>query len=782
MQIKQKLIVFPTSRAIREHLLLNKSSNSLLPFFLTIDDFFKKSFFFNNKKLIDEEHKFLLLKESIKFDDFKKLGISSNFTQFLKQSDYIFRFFTEISSEKVDINEIKNVDTYEFYKEHLEILNKIKINYIELLEKNNFIDRVNEANHYKLNKDFLNKFEEIELNFEGYFTKVEFDKILQISENTKLIINLFTNEYNKKSIEAFKSIGFELEENKAYKLDISNKKILEETQVKSILQNFEIKGFASRINQIAYIKATIVSCIQSGVEPSKIVLIVPDEGFINKLKLFDNEGYFNFAMGLDITNSKSYKLLYTLFNLFSDEEFKIDFSIEFFKINKDFLEFIKQNWNNQLTLNIFEFLEKEVLQYEDNEEIIVKLNELFYKFKVLFFTNNSYILVKEALKILLQKIQKTTIDDVNSGKITVMGLLESRAVNFEVVIICDFNEEFIPKISLKDKFLSTKVKEYANLPTIKDRENLQKYYYKRLINNCKSLYVCYTNNELSFISRFASELFNRKIDNRVFDNEYKHIIYNKTNFSHFDKQIIETIDLSKMTWSATSLKAYLQCKRKFYLQYILKLKEHEISLKPKGYELGDIIHKILYEYFEKSLDSFERLEELFVKYTQKNPFLTLELEVWKKKIYKVFENEKQRFENIQILHKELPFNMTYQGINIKGAIDRIDKQDDKYLVIDYKTSSSLKVDSLKNYEKSCDFQLEFYYLAVQELYKTLNIESFYYDLNSAKLLKEEALDAKLELLNTIFNSFKQTKEINFEKCEDKALCSFCSYKIICNRE
>ncbi len=79
----------------------------------------------------------------------------------------------------------------------------------------------------------------------------------------------------------------------------------------------------------------------------------------------------------------------------------------------------------------------------------------------------------------------------------------------------------------------------------------------------------------------------------------------------------------------------------------------------------------------------------------------------------------------------MPFNLIYQDIKIKGVIDRVDKQDEDYLVIDYKTSSSLKVDTIKNYEKSCDFQLEFYYLALQNIYKTTNIQSFYYDLNNA---------------------------------------------------
>lgn len=361
-----------------------------------------------------------------------------------------------------------------------------------------------------------------------------------------------------------------------------------------------------------------------------------------------------------------------------------------------------------------------------------------------------------------------------------MGLLESRAINFDTVIICDFNETYIPKASLKDKFLSTKVKEFAKLPTLKDRENLQKYYYKRLIQNCKNLYVSYVSNDSSTISRFASELFELKAEQSLQDNSYKHILYNKNSLKHFDKQIVKQIDLSKLTWSATSLKTYLQCKRKFYLQYILRLKEHEITLKPKGYELGDIIHKILYEYYESSFDSFERLEALFTKYANKNPFLTLELEVWKKRIKDFYINEQQRVSKIQILHKEMPFNLTYQDIKIKGVIDRVDKDNENFLVIDYKTSSSLKVDTLKNYVKSSDFQLEFYYIALQNIYKTSDIQSYYYDLNSAKLLKEVALNEKLDLLREIFQDLK-TKSVDFEKCEDKATCNFCFYKTICNR-
>ncbi|WP_419777365.1 PD-(D/E)XK nuclease family protein [Malaciobacter marinus] len=780
MQTKQQLIVFPTSRAIREFILNNKQDNSLLPFFLTADEFFKKSFYFNNRKLIDEEQKFLFLKESIKFDDFKKLGISSNFTQFLKQSDYIFRFFTEITSEKVSIEDIKDVDTYEFYKEHLQILEKVKENYEKILDDNGFIDRVNEHKYSQINLEFLNKFSSIEFNFEGYFTKLEFDKILDISKNKDLIINLYTNEYNQKSYEIFKTINLDLKQDFFYKLDITNKKILQESKLETKLDSFKIKGFASRVSQIAFIKTAIVEAINKGIDSSNIALILPDENFANKLRLFDEEKYFNYAMGLDVKNSITYKYLYSLNSYLIEKDMKNLDSLEFFNINKELIEFLNSNYNNKISKEGFEYLCNFLISNEINKELKEKLNELFYKLNNLFFTYKSEILYKELLRILLQKVNSISLDDVNSGKITVMGLLESRTVCFDTVIICDFNEQFIPKASLKDKFLSTKVKEFAKLPTLKDRESLQKYYYKRVIQNCKNLYVSYVSNDTSTISRFASELFDLKKEQALEDNSYKHILYNKNSLKHFDKKIILDIDLSKLSWSATSLKTFLQCKRKFYLQYILKLKEHELSLKPKGFELGDIVHKILYEYYEVGFDSLERLQALFTKYANKNPFLSLELEVYKKKIENFYEYEKNRINKVQVLQKEMPFNLIYQDIKIKGVIDRVDKQDEDYLVIDYKTSSSLKVDTIKNYEKSCDFQLEFYYLALQNIYKTTNIQSFYYDLNNAKLLKEVALNEKLDLLREIFQTLKTTS-VDFEKCEDKSVCNFCIYKTICNR-
>lgn len=786
MLFKKKLLVFPTSRAIRDFITLQKGRNTLLPFILTIDEFFKKSILFNNMKYCEEEQRVLFLNEAIKDINISKLGISDNFTKFLKQSDYIYRFFLELASEKIEISDIQNVDTYDFYFEHLQILKTIQKNYIDILEKNSYVDRINLNKHYKINENFLKKFENVELYFEGYFTKVEFDIVEKISKIKNLNISFYSNIYNQKSLEVFKSLDLNIKINHKYKIDLSNKMILEEKEILNDLAFIELKGFSSRLNQIAYIKSTIVKSVQNGVNPENIALVLPDESFAISLQLFDDEKYFNYAMGKSIKNTNLYQVAYSIYSYLNEDEIKHLEFLNFFKIDKLFIDKnIKTLWNKKATKESFLIITDFIKSFEKNSELLEKFEELLYKLNIILFSTNHFILLKDVYKIFLQRLAKITLDDVNSGKITVLGLLETRAVNFETVIICDFNESFIPKISVKDKFLSTKLKQLSNLPTQFDRESLQKYYYKRLIGSSKNVFISYVNSDTNQISRFANELFNTHIKTDTNDNAYKHILYDNHKISHFDEEIIAKIDLASLRWSATSFRTYLQCKRKFYLQNILKINEHTISLKPKAYELGEIIHSILEDYYKNFTEhNFEKIEDLFNKYKSSNPFLILDLEIWKKKLYSFYLYDKQRLENREIIALEKTFDLEFEGIKIRGVIDRIDKYDDIYEVIDYKTSSTLSVDTLKNYEKTDDFQLEFYYLAMNELYKTSKIEAYYYDLNNTVLINEIALDKKLELLCEKFNEIKEISknEISFSKCEDKSNCTYCAYSIICDRE
>lgn len=788
MQFKNTLLVFPTSRAIRRFHSSFKSSNKLLPFTLSIDEFLKKAISIKTKKYCEREQRFLFLKEAIKNTNIKKLGILDNFSSFLKQYEYIYRFFLELASEKVDILSIQKYDTYEFYEEHLIILQEIRSNYLYLLDKNNYVDKINLDDNYEINKEFLDKFENIEIFFEGYFTKIEFDIIKDISKYKNLQIEFYSNSYNSKSVEVFNEfLKEELKLNYKYNLDLTKSKIISKDEIKTEIKEFSIEAFSSRINQIAYIKSSVVSLVNKGINPSSIAVVLPDEAFASQIQLFDEEKYFNYAMGKDIKTTILYQTTKAISLYLDDEDIKNEINLSFFNIEKTFIDNkIKVLWNKFCKKEDLDFIIEYLKKVENNKELLKKFDELVYKLNILLFSSQNNLTLREVYKILLQALDKLKLDDINSGKVTVMGVLETRAIDFEAIIVPDFNESFIPKKSIKDKFLSSKIKYLSHLPTSQDRESLQKYYYKRLVDSTKYVYISYVNSQENNISRFASELFsNTDIKKIINDEKYKHILYNTSILKHFDGQIIEYIDLSNFTWSATSLKSFLDCKRKFYLQYILRIKEHTISLKPKAFELGSIVHKVLEDFYRQDDLSYESLEKIFNEQKTKNAFLRLDLEIWKKRLFEFHKFDMQRLKDRKILEIEKSFNIDFEGIKISGFIDRIDLYNkNTYEVIDYKTSSSLKVDSSRNYDKSSDFQLEFYYLATQDFYKSDNIKVFYYDLSNLKLLEEVTLDKKLELLR---NKFKQINElskdkISFDKCENKVICTFCPFKVICKRD
>ena len=778
------LIVFPTSRAIRQYIQTQKSVDIFLPKTISIGDFFSKVSINTNKLLINNDLRILYLKKAIHNIDIDKLGLSKNFSKFYNQSEYIFKFFNELNSEFKTIDDINSSDTYAFYIEHIEILNKLYTEYTTILNENNLIDSAILPTQYEINKQYLQEYDDIIIHYEGYFSTYEFAVIKEASEYSNLKIQMSINTFNKRNIKIFEDLDIQLEVDNIYEIDLSNKKIISQSKYSNNLDNHIIYPVKQRITQISFIKYAITNMIKTGIEASDIIVVLPDEKFAQYLKLFDNEKYFNFAMGNDIKQSNTYKNASALNNYINKSEPKDKKRIEFLELNIEYINNIKNVWNKQLTKDSYFELIDFIISNEINQDILEKVEDIKLSLNNLFFINElvyeikNELLLKDAYKIFLSKLSKITLDDTRSGKITVLGILETRDISYDGVIVIDFNDNKIPKRSIKDKFLSSKVKEHTKLPTLKDRENLQKYYYKKLFDSAKQISISYLDDDSNTISRFSNELFEKQNIKKV---DFSSILQKDVDIKLFNKDIYMDIDLSVQSWSATSLKTYLECKRKYYFNYILKIKEHSISLKPKGYEVGLIIHDILENMYKTSNLSYDYLCNKLTTHQNKNPYLTLELEIWKKKLKKFIAKEKQRFtqDNIEVYSLEKAFNIKYNGINIKGAIDRIDKlSDNTYAILDYKTSSTLKIDTAKTYENSKDFQLEFYYLAC----KDINISQVaYYDLNDALIKKEELLEEKLLRLDNIFKALK-TSKVNFSKCEDKKACTFCIYKIICGED
>jgi len=785
--LNNSLIVLPTSRAIREHLNKLKSTNQLIKKYISIGDFFQRSIIdTDNRKFVDKQLKIIFLKEAIANIDIEKLGFSKDFTTFLKQSEYIFRFFQELANEYVDVDKLVEYDTYAMYGDHLDILKEIYRNYLEILNKHNYCDNILLPDSYKLNIDYVEQYDDISLYLEGYLSKFEFKILKDVSKIQDLTIMITLNEFNKKNILLFQDFGLEeaLEINHKYIINLTSLKVLfkEKKEVKS--ENIVISPIASQLEQIAFIKYQIAQMCGTGIEPEKIAVVIPNEKISSQLELFDEEHYFNFAMGRSISNHKIVKVVKIITKVLVDKEPKDDEKLKYLQVEPSVLSSLFQdNWNKDISEEIFNQILDYLFSFEIDEEVLEKLEQIKISMKILFFSQTSseaiIIKTKEFMKLFSTELNSITVDDVNGGKITVLGILETRAVDFDGIIVIDFNDQKIPKISVKDKFISSSLKQMVGLPSLEDRENLQRYYYKRIFDNAQNIAICYIDDEQSVMSRFIVQLF-PNYKRYMKKNDFKSILYKKNSLNHFYSEIILDIDLSKRSWSATSLKTYLQCKRRYYFQYLSNIKDHNISIKPQAYEIGNIIHTCLEEAVKTKNISNAFISSYFSTFQKNNPYLILELELWKKKLEKLVSYEEIRRENgIEIYEVEKPFNLTYNGINIKGAIDRIDKySDNTYEIIDYKTSASLKIDTLKTYEQSNDFQLEFYYLAQRD--KMIK-DVCYYSLSDVTMKNEVVLQEKLAILDLHFKALK-TQKVNFKCTDDLSQCTYCTYKTICERD
>lgn len=787
--------IFPTSRCVREFYNSFLETNQLLPKAYSIAEFEAKAITVANKTLADEDTRVLLLLEACKFENFKELKIEREFLSFLKNSSYLFRFFEELANEKTAISTLKMADTYATFDEHLDILENLLQRYTKALEEKSLYDKITLPEVYEINEDFIMQHEEgFLLHLEGFLNNYEIELLSKIAKLKPLCISLHVNEFNHKMIKVSQEhFGLTLQTGYSYILDITKGKIEQEKKLSKSSPHIDIKGFSSRLLQSSFVHEKINAFVKEGIAPEDIVVVLPDESFAPTLKRLDNWRNLNFAMGESFTDSVLYKTLEALEKfLYEPEEIQHRLRFSRLRVDESIVESFKSKWSERCSadeiinlLSVFAKDENFLQTYglKTKRELELFEEELFRLSRLL--ENLQTMQLQKAMKLFLNRLRSVSIDDVMGGKITVMGLLESRGVSYEGVIIVDFNDDFIPKRSKKDMFLSSHVREKANLPSQNDRENLQRYFYARLLFNAKSVAISFTQNEQSMASRFLSEL---GLKGGVNVDE---ISYMQPIFQSFPKKDRFELEDTKISYklqdaplSASKLKTLLTCKRWFYYKYIMKLREAKMpDSKVSEADVGNLLHESLHyvlkdKYF---LDENEMMIALrrYLLSEQKSLTWRFHIDLWLSKLQTLCKNEAQRFKSgyrVYALEKE--FKRDFQGYILEGKIDRIDTLENALSVIDYK-SGKVPLISQKQIEKAVDFQLEFYYLLAKSLGDVEGV--YYYELQSGMLTRESFLEEKLEKLSEILEEFKEPIT-EFPKCESSSPCVFCPYVILCGRE
>ena len=776
-------IVLPSARAIRNEQHKLSETSLFLPNYITMSDFIAKLCIVEGYQYIDEDSRVLLLLEASDFKGFSSLQIERNFFTFTKNSTYIFKFFEELSAELYDINMLANADVYAEYEEHIAILIELYKRYEQLCIQRKYLDKIFLPKLYIFNEAYARNHKNVRVKIVGHLTNFEFELLERYKKYASVILDFTTTKFNTKMIARLNELGFELEVGYEYSLSLNTKEILSK---EALIENKNIvcESFSEALLQTAYVKKKIYEFIDKGYKAENIAVILPDESSASTLKLFDEKCNFNFAMGEPFQQSKIYTLLHAsikMLDLDAQEN-----RARLTRVSSELYTKIQNIYYK--TLNEVDFIGflSEITQYiEDKKELKIYNEELYSFEKIINFVQDMSI--KSLLNLFMQRLASRSLDDVRGGKITVMGVLETRSVEFDAVIIMDFDDKNVPKRSDKDMFLNTSIRENASLPTMSDRENLQKHYYKMLIDSSKEVALCFVASEQSSASRFLKQLGIK--EKKMHDEfEYANILFTREKkIASEPKSIAQEYSFKDVELSATRLKTYLTCKRKYYYKYVQKIKNHEIPKDvPQEYEIGNIVHAALKELYTKKstyVDAQELqhdLEKELDKLCGKSELEKYLISLQKKRLSKFYALEIERFKKgYEVYACEENFTIKHAGMRLVGQIDRVDKRENVIEVLDYKTGA-YKLYNKNNFTDATDFQLEFYYLLTQGLG---NVESCaFYDLKEIEIVPEVFLKEKLALLDSHIKDLLSIEDIDFVLCEDIAACRYCEYALMCGRE
>ena len=169
-----------------------------------------------------------------------------------------------------------------------------------------------------------------------------------------------------------------------------------------------------------------------------------------------------------------------------------------------------------------------------------------------------------------------------------MGMLETRTLDFENLIILSCNEDLLPSSKINASFIPFDLKRSFDLPTYRHKDSVYAYHFYRLIQRARNIWILY-NTEPDQLGGGDRSRFLRQITNELPKYNPKITISETILATRPDKRasspVIEISKTGKTVtlleekavkgFSATSLNAYRNCPLKYYYSEIARIKEPE---------------------------------------------------------------------------------------------------------------------------------------------------------------------------------------------------------------
>lgn len=441
---------------------------------------------------------------------------------------------------------------------------------------------------------------------------------------------------------------------------------------------------------------------------------------------------------------------------------------------------------------------------------------------------------------LIKSINQSFIGDFNNN-IQLMGLLETRLMDFENVILLSSNEDILPASTHAISFIPADIRFEYDLPGIQERTAVFAYHFYRLIQRAKNVHLVYstTKKKLSggeksrFLKQLEFELpeYNKRIEIHQQLLNFKDLKISQNQEIHIpkDEEVMEKLhQIAINGLSPTNIISYVKCPLQFYLKKIAKIREPEEPIEIIDERtIGLVIHHILEDFYRPYVgqlfpyDELNRLlkevpnilQEYFIKAEFKgkldegpNYLSYKDTEYYLKQFLKhEIKKAKNEAKPLRVIAVEKPLEriISLEGsdteVLIKGIADRIDEIDGELRILDYKTgavdASHVKI---PKYNKEEDLNKIFY---KADYDKTLQL--FIYDWMYKKestlasqsgiisfrkiqspYLMFDASESNYEQLEEDFQSLIDEifdPKVDFSQTNEEKTCNYCIYQHFCGK-
>ncbi len=498
------------------------------------------------------------------------------------------------------------------------------------------------------------------------------------------------------------------------------------------------------------------------------------------------------------------------------------------------------SWENpcsfgDFSLSLSRFLqvlvEKSFLKnYPLNLKIEEKIFSLQEEFNSASFRDEPF-LKEDIFRIFMNKLDSEMVSFSGSPLkgLQVLGLFETRSLNFENVILMDVNEAVLPNLKIYEPLIPREVMIILGLNRLEKEEEIQRYQFRRLISGAKNVCLIYQERVDKEKSRFIEELiwekqkqFNSFDVLSVLRGGFKVKILPKR--LEIKKNSDITAFLRQYDYSASSINTYLHCPLRFYYQYVLGLREKESLLEePEGADIGTFVHELLAQEFarfigkkpcidkkfkEEFLSALDKkFADEFEKKMKSDAFLIKEILDVKMRGF-LDKEEERDVRKIFCLEEtfKAKIELDSGSFKFKAIVDRIDLlRDEIRLIIDYKTGntdimpetdiekielSGFDRQGLKNTVKSFQLPLYYYLIANSQTYRDTDINACLYSIKDLHLSmffgkkeqpkdKDELMAVYLRALDSLLCGILNPDMPFKADEEDKRQCQHCPFFYLC---